>query len=422
MRYDYLDNVVYQNPVILCSLQFLFLLFNLNFFLNGVKITSIQRDHDVFIQSQLEDKYVDFGFANGQARSLIELEGVFNVSEENISTEIDRFFDSWQQLSSNPGDPVLRDVVIHRGNLLASGFNSLANNLNGVVHNINDAIQSKVDGLNGVFEEIAELNDRIYNIEIQGQMANSDRDRRDMLVKDLAEKLGTTTYLDKSGMVNVQLPGGLPIVQGNMPMRLETVTNGSNVDLQLHTGGTVRNMSTHTLGGEMLGMFTMRDEFIPSIMEDVDRLAWEVGNQVNLQHTAGASIDGTPATEFFLDTTAVSPPALSMYENAARNMAVFIDNADNVAAGLPGAAAGRAARSAAFRPGSAGPPERPRPRRRRASRESHRRSSPASGPDCCGGHRPLRAYRPAPARATRARARATRVRSALVRSTGRRLA
>lgn len=306
---------------------------------NGVKITSIQRDHDVFIQSQLEDKYVDFGFANGQARSLSELEGVFNVSEENISTEIDRFFDSWQQLSSNPADPVLRDVVIHRGNLLASGFNSLANNLNGVVHNINEAIQSKVDGLNGVFEEIAELNDRIYNIEIQGQMANSDRDRRDMLVKDLAEKLGTTTYLDKSGMVNVQLPGGLPIVQGNMPMRLETVTNGSNVDLQLHTGGTVRNMSTHTLGGEMLGMFTMRDEFIPSIMEDVDRLAWEVGNQVNLQHTAGASIDGTPATEFFLNTTAASPPASSIYQNSARNMAVLIVNADNVAAGLPGAAA-----------------------------------------------------------------------------------
>lgn len=302
----------------------------------GVKITNIQRDHDVFIQAQLEDKYVDLGFTNGQTRSLNELEGVFNVSEENISTEIDRFFDSWQQLSTNPGDPVLRDVVIHRGNLLAANFNSLANDLNGVVKNINESILSKVDSLNGVIEEIADLNERIYNIEIHDQMANSDRDRRDMLVKGLAESLGTTTYLDRTGMVNVQLPGGLPIVQGNMPMRLETVTSGSNVELQLHAGGTVRNLSTHTLGGEMLGMFTMRDEFIPSIMADVDRLAWEVGNQVNLQHTAGAGLDGLPASEFFLDTTAVSPPAASIYENAARNMAVLITNADDVAAGLPG--------------------------------------------------------------------------------------
>ncbi len=302
----------------------------------GVKITNIQRDHDVFIQAQLEDKYIDFGFANGQTRSLSELEGIFNVSEENISTEIDRFFDSWQQLSSSPGDPVLRDVVIHRGNLLASGFNNLANELNGVVNNINESMQSKVDGLNGIIEEIAELNDRIYNIEIHDQMANSDRDRRDMLVKDLAESLGTTTYLDRSGMVNVQLPGGLPIVQGNMAMRLQTVNSGTNVDLQLHAGGTVRTLTTHTLGGEMLGMFTMRDEFIPSIMTEVDRLAWEVSSQVNAQHTAGAGLDGLPATEFFLDTTAVSPPATSIYQNSARNMAVLIDNADDVAAGLPG--------------------------------------------------------------------------------------
>ena len=305
----------------------------------GVKITNIQRDHDVFIQAQLEDKYVDLGFANGQTRSLNELEGVFNVSEENISTEIDRFFDSWQQLSTNPGDPVLRDVVIHRGNLLAANFINLANDLNGVVKNINESILSKVDSLNGVIEEIADLNERIYNIEVHDQMANSDRDRRDMLVKGLAESLGTTTYLDKTGMVNVQLPGGLPIVQGNMPMRLVTVTSGSNVDLQLHAGGTVRNLSTHTLGGEMLGMFTMRDEFIPAIMADVDRLAWEVGNQVNLQHTAGAGLDGLPASEFFLDTTAVSPPAASIYENAARNMAVLIDNVDDIAAGLPGSPA-----------------------------------------------------------------------------------
>ena len=144
----------------------------------GVKITNIQRDHDVFIQAQLEDKYVDLGFANGQTRSLNELEGVFNVSEENISTEIDRFFDSWQQLSTNPGDPVLRDVVIHRGNLLAANFNNLANDFNGVVKNINESIESKVDNLNGIIEEVADLNERIYNIEIHSQMANIDRDRR----------------------------------------------------------------------------------------------------------------------------------------------------------------------------------------------------------------------------------------------------
>jgi len=311
-----------------------------NFFIGqGVRVTNIQRDHDVFIQAQLEEKYVEFGFANGQARSLNEMETIFNVSEENISTEIDRFFDSWQQLSTNPGDPVLRDVVMHRGTILANNFNKLSADLDTVVHNINDTIESKVESLNTTIEEIAALNERIHTIEIHNQQANSDRDRRDMLVKSLAESLGTTTYFDKSGMVNVHLPGGLPIVQGNMPMRLETVVNGSNFNLQLHAGGTVRNLGTNTLGGEMLGLFNMRDIFIPSVQGDVDRLAWEVGSQVNLQHTAGAGLDGTPASEFFLDTTVVSPPASSVYQHSARNMAVLIADSNDVAAGLPGTAA-----------------------------------------------------------------------------------
>ncbi len=305
----------------------------------GVRITNVQRDHDVFLQSQLENKYIDLGFSNGQTRSLSELEGIFNVSEENISSEIDRFFDSWQQLSTNPGDPVLRDVVIHRGNLLADNFNKIANSLDTVVNNINDEIQSKVAGLNNVIGEVAELNNRIYNIEIRDQQANSDRDRRDLLVKQLAESLGTTTYLDRAGMVNVQLPGGLPIVQGNMGMRLETISNGTSIDLQLQAGGTVRNLDTNTLGGELRGLFTMRDIFIPSVREDIDRLAWEVGSQVNAQHTAGAGLDGLPASEFFLDTTAVSPPASSIYQDSAIRMAVLIDNADDIAAGLPGSPA-----------------------------------------------------------------------------------
>ena len=303
---------------------------------NGVRITSIQRDHDVFIQSQLEDKYIDYGFANGQTRALGELEQIFNVTEENISTEIDRFFDAWQELSTNPSDPVLRDAVIHRGTILSSSFNRLTGDLDTVKQNINETIDSKVGSLNSAIAEIAELNQRIYTVEINEQPANSDRDRRDLLVKNLAESLGTTSYLDQKGMVNLQLPNGLPIVSGNMGMRLETVVSGSDVELQLHAGGTVRNLGTDSLGGEMLGLFNMRDVFVPSIQSDVDRLAWEVSSQVNTQHMAGAGLDGLPAAEFFVDTTATVPPAATIYENAARNIAVLITDANSIAAGLPG--------------------------------------------------------------------------------------
>ena len=298
----------------------------------GVKIDNVRRDHDVFLQAQLEDKYVDYGYANGQTRSLLELERVFNITEDNLATDIDKYFDAWQELSASPSDLVLRDTVIQRGELLATTFNNTANELNTIVENINDTIISKVEDLNATITEIAELNDRIFNIEIRGQSANSARDQRDVLVKSLAESLGATTYLDNNGMVNVQLPGGLPLVQGNMPMTLQVDTSGANVTLQLLAGGVVRDLSTNTLGGEMEGMFYMRDEFIPALKDDLDRLAWEFTTQVNAQHVLGSGLDGNPAQNFFVDTTVVGPP---VYLDAARNMAVNITDATEVAAGMP---------------------------------------------------------------------------------------
>ena len=295
---------------------------------NGVKVANVQRDHDVFLQAQLEDKYIDYGFANGQTRSLLELERVFDISDDNLASDVDKFFDAWQELSASPSDLVLRDTVIQRGELLATNFNNAANDLNTITENINDTIISKVDYLNSQITEIAELNDRIYNIEIRGQGANTARDERDVLIKSLAESLGATTYLDNNGMVNVQLPGGLPLVQGNMPMTLINDTSGANVSLQLQAGGVTRDLGTNTLGGEMAGLFYMRDTFIPSVGDDLDKLAWEIGNAVNTQHLAGAGLDGVTVGNFFNDVSALPTT------DAARNMSVVITDAQEVAAGL----------------------------------------------------------------------------------------
>ncbi|PID45626.1 MAG: flagellar hook-associated protein FlgK, partial [Proteobacteria bacterium] len=293
---------------------------------NGVKVASVQRDHDIFLQAQLEDKYVDYGYANGQTNSLSELERIFNITDDNLATDVDKFFDAWQELSASPSDLVLRDTVIQYGRLLATTFNNTADSLNTITGNINDTIIAKVEDLNASIEEIAELNDRIYTIEIRGQGANTARDKRDVLVKKLAEGLGATTYLDNNGMVNVQLPGGLPLVQGNMAMTLAADTSGATVTLTLTTGGITRDLNSRQLGGEMAGLFTMRDDFIPSTSHDLDKLAWELSNTVNTQHLAGTGLDGMTVSSFFNDVSTLP------VTNAARNMHVVITRAEDVAA------------------------------------------------------------------------------------------
>lgn len=312
-----------------------------NFFVGqGVKITDVSREHNVFVSNQLAEKSVAYGYENGKTTTFSELERIFPITDNNLSSSMDSFFDSWQELSTNPTDIVLRDLVIQQGSVLADKFNATATQLDQVQSNISDQVISGVEDVNSKIQQIAELNDRIYTIEINGQTANSARDNRELLLQDLAETLGAESYELPNGMVNVQLPAGLPLVNGNEPMRIEAVTNGSDMELVLHTSGVTRTINEYNLGGQFSGLMELRDKFIPALESDLDQLAYTVINQVNALHQSGTGLDNSTGLNFFkdppnLDNPVIVPPAeatAANWLNAARTMSVSLSDASQVAA------------------------------------------------------------------------------------------
>jgi len=305
----------------------------------GVKITDVSRDHDVFIDQQIKQKAVDFGLQDALTRPLSELERIFNITDDNISSDIDNFFDSLQELSADPSDLVQRNNVILQGQVLATSFNNTVDELNTIKGNINDTILSKLDAVNSQIKEIADLNDRIYTVEINGQTANSARDQRDMVAKSLAQTLGAQSYENENGMLSVALPGGMPLVQGNMAMSITALQTGSDLTLQLQAGGVTRDLELRNLGGEFQGLVDMRDNFIPGLNADLDKLAYELSVQVNLQHQAGGALDSSTGNLFFNipPNYVASPPGpaptAAEYAGAARQISVVITDPTKIAAG-----------------------------------------------------------------------------------------
>ncbi len=305
----------------------------------GVKISNVSREHDVFIEQQIKEKAINFGYQDALTRPLSELERVFTITDDNISTDLDNFFDSLQELTADPSDLVQRNNVILQGDVLATSFNNAITELDSIQQNINDTILSKINTVNSQIKEIADLNERIYSIEIQGQTANSARDQRDMVAKDLAMTLGAQSYEDSNGMLSVQLPGGLPLVQGILPMSISGETSGSNLVLQLHAGGVTRNLSERNLGGAFQSLVDVRDNLIPELTGDLDKLAYELSVQINLQHQAGGGLDSSTGNLFFNmpPNYVASPPApaptAAEYQDAARNIRVAITDPAKIAAG-----------------------------------------------------------------------------------------
>lgn len=305
---------------------------------NGVHIGDVQREHDVFIEQQIREKAVDFGFQDALTRPLSELERIFKVSDNSLSTDIDNFFDSLQELSADPSDLVQRNNVILQGNSLATSFNNIDTELSNIQENINDTVISKLNDVNSQLDELADLNQRIFNIESTGQTANGARDQRDKVLRDLSITLGAESYIASNGMASVQLPGGLPLVQGNMAMKITAETTGTRLSLKLHAGGSVKDITQHTIGGEFRGYMEIRDNFIPELREDLDKLAYELSVQVNLQHMAGGGLDSSTGNVFFtvppnyVASPPGPPPTAAEYNGAARAMQVAITDPVKVAA------------------------------------------------------------------------------------------
>ncbi len=281
----------------------------------GVTVGSVQRAHDNFLAGQINDKGAEFGFENSQINTLAEVEREIGIGDGSLSDEIDQFFDAWRQLSTNPGGEVERQQVLQRGGLLADKFHNIDTGLQQIRKNINIDLTGKIDGINQKLYEIADLNNRISAIELAGQDANSDRDRRDMLLKGLSETLGVTGFETSTSTLSVQLPNGMPLVEGDIVTPLEGYVSGVDLQLRLKFGDTNINLDRTDVGGEIGGLYQVRDVMIPDVVNRLDTLAYEVSSRINTQHQLGTGLDGVSGRDFFVPLAGVAGAASSIDMN-----------------------------------------------------------------------------------------------------------
>ena len=281
----------------------------------GVMIGSVERSHDVFLAGQIKGKAAEAGLESSMVYTLAELERVVGIGDGSLSDEFDQFFDSWRQLSTNPGGEIERQMVLQRGELIGNAFTNIYNETQQVVKNINNTITSKIDGVNLRLDEVAQLNNRISAIEMSGQEANADRDRRDLLLKELSGSIGATSFETSIGTVSVQLGNGMPLVEGTIATHIVGVYSGTDVNLELDFGTANIPLERTALGGEFRGLYEVRDVMIPDVVDRLDQLAYTFATGVNTLHQAGTDLNGNPGQDFFVQPAAVAGAASSLEMN-----------------------------------------------------------------------------------------------------------
>ena len=276
----------------------------------GVRVLGIQRIHDQFLLAQIVSGGSPLGNFRVREDVCEQLEILFNEGQgRSLNNELSSFFASLQDLATNPGALPERAEMIAKAESLVSLFNHLGDELFQFQRNVDNIIADEIPQINVMLQEIAKLNKGVFENEPGNFLANDLRDKRDMFIKEISEKLDITMVRESDGQVSLTLRNGLPLVLRETVFALSTQSNGDNLgfrDVMLDNGsGVLTNVTSQIQGGEIRGYLDMRDVEMASILDKINRLAAGFTQEFNRVHQQGFGLDGSTGVNFFkpLDPT-----------------------------------------------------------------------------------------------------------------------
>jgi flagellar hook-associated protein 1 FlgK len=263
----------------------------------GVKIQSIVRIKDIFLFNRYTDASSNLQNLSTQEQYLQEISTYFpDTTNNGIYKNLKDFFNSWQNLASNPNDSSTKVDLASKTKILTDSIKEVRNSLIDIKQSINDKIKTKANEINDIIKKIAKLNKNIIAHEANNMNhANNLRDERDKLEKRLKELVNVKIYKNglksfkAGGSANVDYEksysislGGYPLLDNASYYPIKITDNHGNVDINIQKEDhTLVNVTKAIKGGEIGGLLSIRGKEINKNGEPIDGIIGEILNKID---------------------------------------------------------------------------------------------------------------------------------------------
>lgn len=269
----------------------------------GVDAKDVNRIRDLFLDFQARQSMSSQAQYQALSTPIENAEVVFNdPSDDGLSALLGKFWAAWHDVTNEPESSPARVALVHATTTFTTRVQAAHDELTQQRADLNQTVAGIAEQINAKASELASLNLQIQQVELNGDMANDLRDRRDLLLDDLS-KLGNTSYAeDDSGSQTVYL-GTHELVVGTSARTINTIQDPANpgmVKLQF----AIDNDDVAVSSGQLKGVLDARDVALPDLITKLNTLASGIINSVNSIHQAGYGLDNTTGLAFFTGTDA----------------------------------------------------------------------------------------------------------------------
>ena len=157
-----------------------------------VETTGVNRQLDLFVQSQLRTETSGGAYADQTANILGQLQSVYGTpgGDGTLETSLSNFTTALQSLSSNPGNSSAQSVALSAAQTLAQQLNTTTQGIQSLRTNVDQDIGNSAAQANTDMSQIAQINTQLQGLSPTDPHAATLMDQRDNAINDAVEAGG----------------------------------------------------------------------------------------------------------------------------------------------------------------------------------------------------------------------------------------
>jgi flagellar hook-associated protein 1 len=282
---------------------------------NSVQVTGVNRQLDLYVQSQLRTETAGGAYADQTANILGQLQDVYGTpgGAGTLETSYSNFTTALQALSTSQGSTSAQTTALAAAQSLAQSLNQTSQGIQSLRSNVEQDISSSVTEANTDMTQIASINQQLQGLSATDPAAATLMDQRDNAINDLSTLMDVNVTTGTGNQVNVSTTSGMQLVSGSLASTMNFSSPGSltanslystnpsqngvgSLTIQLPNGASYDMVANNTItSGKIAADLKLRDQTLVQAETQVDQLAASMSSALSDTTTAGTAITGPPS-------------------------------------------------------------------------------------------------------------------------------
>ena len=265
----------------------------------GVDTQSIERIRDELLDQRIVGQANQESYWDTRSKYYTMIEQIYNEPDDiSVRSNMDKFWESWQELSIHPESRAARQAVVTRAETLTDSIKQRWEGLDGVAKIVDGDIEATVKQVNSLSRQIAAVNGEIVRTRAMGDNPNDLLDRRDLLVDKLSSLVNISTDQRDSDEFMVHVDGRV-LVQGSVSREIALEPRYDDTGYSKLVWADTGNDAVFK-GGTLGALVELRDVDIRNEIQSLNTMTMNFADLVNDVHRNAVGANRVTGLDFFV--------------------------------------------------------------------------------------------------------------------------